>query len=232
MVRLSLPMKPLDELLKDYESKQGNLCPGTMLAVRMALRGCAEVGIDRTQRNADKALIVWVEIDRWLSDALNLVAGVSLSKRTLKFLDYGKLAATFFNSQTGAAVRIVACESTRELAETRHPELETKYERQMRTYYEATDEELFKITPAEVKFDLHDRPGRPRSRVICDKCGEGVNDRREVQLPDNKVLCRPCAATSRPRSATTSQPCEPDQPAIAPSSSPSPGDDEASRLLH
>ncbi len=199
-------MDPLDELLKDYESKKGRLCPGTMLAVRMALRGCADAGIDWRQRNADKTLIVWVEIDRWLADALDVVAGVSLSKRTLKFLDYGKLAATFFNSQTGAAVRIVARESTRELAATRHPELETKHERQMRTYYDATDEELFQITPAEVQLDLNDRPGRPRSRVICDVCGEGVNDGREVYLAEAKVLCRPCAAALTASSLAAASP--------------------------
>jgi len=185
----------LDVLLKDYELTKGSVCPGTMLALRMVLRGCKDVGIDWRNRNADKALIVWVEIDRWLADALELVAGVRLSKRTLKFLDYGKLAATFYNLQTGAAVRIVAREATRELADVRHPEIESKHERQMRTYYEATDEELFKITPAEVQLHLNDRPGRPSSRVICDDCGEEVNDGREIHLlAATKVLCRPCAA--------------------------------------
>ena len=45
------------------------------------------------------------------------VTGASLGKRTLKFLDYGKLAATFLNVETGKAVRTVALESSRRLAD-------------------------------------------------------------------------------------------------------------------
>ena len=186
-------MTSVDDLLKNYESTKGKLCPGTILAVRMVLRGCSDIGIDWRLRNADRALIVWVEIDRWLADALDVVAGVGLSKRSLKFLDYGKLAATFFNSHNGATVRLVARESTRSLADFLHPEIESKHERQMRTYYEATDDELFKITPAKVQLSLMDSPGRTRSRVICGDCGEGVNDGREVYLSETRVLCRPCA---------------------------------------
>ena len=39
-----------------------------------------------------------------------------------------------------------------------------------------------------------DAPGRPRSRVACYRCGEGINDSREVQSTEGEnVLCRPCA---------------------------------------
>jgi formylmethanofuran dehydrogenase subunit E len=39
-----------------------------------------------------------------------------------------------------------------------------------------------------------DAPGRPRSRVTCARCGEGVNDGREVTGPEGEALCRPCAS--------------------------------------
>jgi formylmethanofuran dehydrogenase subunit E len=185
-------MNPLDESLKAYELTKGRLCPGSLLSLRMALLGCDLVGIDCSRRNDDRVLIVWVEIDRWLADALDVVVGVGLSKRTLKFFDYGKLAATFLNSKTGAAVRIVARKSSRALADTQHPEIISKHERQIQTYYEATDEELFKVAPAKVQLQLMDSPGRPRSRVICEICGEEVNDGREIHLEAN-VICRPCA---------------------------------------
>jgi formylmethanofuran dehydrogenase subunit E len=38
-----------------------------------------------------------------------------------------------------------------------------------------------------------DLPGPPLSRVICDRCGDAVQDRREVLVGD-LTLCRPCAA--------------------------------------
>jgi formylmethanofuran dehydrogenase subunit E len=33
---------------------------------------------------------------------------------------------------------------------------------------------------------------RPRVRVCCEGCGEGINYRREI-LVDARLLCRPCA---------------------------------------
>jgi formylmethanofuran dehydrogenase subunit E len=185
-------MEPIDDLLQQHEKTHGNLCPGVLLSLRMAVLGCALVGIE-DPRGADRnKLVVWVEIDRWLADAVEAVTGARLGKRTLKFLDYGKLAATFLNVETGKAVRIVALESSRQLADLLHPEIEDKYERQMRTYREAAEEELFDTTEVEVHVRAKDLPGHPRSRLICHKCGEGVNDGREISLPDRITLCRPC----------------------------------------
>ena len=185
-------MKPIDDLLEQHELTHGSLCPGALLGLRMAVLGCALVDIE-DPRGADRnKLVVWVEIDRWLADAVEAVTGARLGKRTLKFLDYGKLAATFLNVQTGGAVRIVARESSRRLADLRHPEIEDKFERQMCTYREAAEEELFDVTEVEVQVREKDLPGHPRSRVSCGKCGEEVNDGREISLPDRITLCRPC----------------------------------------
>jgi formylmethanofuran dehydrogenase subunit E len=185
-------MEPIDDLLEQHENTHGSLCPGALLGLRMAVLGCALVGIE-DPRGADRnKLVVWVEIDRWLADAVEAVTGARLGKRTLKFLDYGKLAATFLNVETGKAVRIVALESSRRLADLRHPEIEDKYDRQMRTYREAAEEELFEVVTVDVHLRDKDLPGHPRSRVICNKCGEGVNDGREISLPDRITLCRPC----------------------------------------
>jgi formylmethanofuran dehydrogenase subunit E len=154
--------------------------------------GCASVGIKNPRVADRKKLIVWIEIDRWLADAVETVTGARLGKRTLKFLDYGKLAATFLNVETGKAVRIVALESSRGLADLRHPEIEDKYDRQMRTYREVGEDELFGIADVGVQVGAKDLPGHPRSRVVCSKCGEAVNDGREISLPDSITLCRPC----------------------------------------
>jgi len=185
-------MESIDELQERYELIHVNLCPGALLGLRMAVLGCALVGIEDPRGTDRNKLVVWIEIDRWLADAMEAVTGARLGKRTLKFLDYGKLAATFLNVETGEAVRIVARESSRRLADLRHSEVEDKYERQMRTYREAAEEELFEVVPVEVRLREKDAPGHPRSRVICCKCGEGVNDGREVNLPDGITLCRPC----------------------------------------
>jgi formylmethanofuran dehydrogenase subunit E len=183
----------LDELLRECEILHGHICPGQVLGARMASVGCELIDI-RDPRGADrKKLIVWVEVDRCMTDAVSAVTGVRLGRRSLKFLDYGKVAATFFNTETGQAVRLAALDTSRALADARYAALDSKKERQMQAYREASVAELFKIERVSVDFREADAPGRPRSRVTCEKCLEGVNDGREIKGQGGEVLCRPCA---------------------------------------
>jgi formylmethanofuran dehydrogenase subunit E len=185
--------QPLSELLDECLRLHGHLCPGQLLGARMAVLGCHLIGVAEPRGADRKKLIVWVEIDRCMADAISAVTGVRLGKRSLKFLDYGKVAATFFNTETGDAVRLVAREESRALADGRHPEIENKKQRQLRTYAEATDAELFKVEQVTVEYGEMDAPGHPRSRIICARCGEGVNDGREIKAGEASALCRPCA---------------------------------------
>ncbi len=187
-------MQTLDELLEECGRLHGHMCAGQLLGARMAVLGCRSVGVDDPRGADRKKLIVWVEIDRCMADAVGAVTGARLGKRSLKYLDYGKVAATFLNTETGEAVRVVALEESRRLADERHPEIESKKERQFHTYREAADEELFKVERVRVQYGELDAPGRPRSRVTCARCGEGVNDGREVTGPEGEALCRPCAS--------------------------------------
>jgi formylmethanofuran dehydrogenase subunit E len=184
----------LDELLEECGRLHGHLCAGQLLGARMAVLGCRAVGVEDPRGADRKKLVVWVEIDRCMADAVGAVTGVRLGRRSLKYFDYGKVAATFLSTETGEAVRVVALEESRRLADERHPEIESKKERQFRTYREAADGELFKVERVAVDYTEEDVPGRPRSRVTCARCGEGVNDRREERGPDGEPLCRPCAS--------------------------------------
>jgi formylmethanofuran dehydrogenase subunit E len=191
--RMGHDIGTIDELLEECGRLHGHMCAGQLLGARMAVLGCRLIGV-ADPRGADrKKLIVWVEIDRCMADAVGAVTGVRLGKRSLKYLDYGKVAATFLNTGTGEAVRVVALEESRALADARHPEIESKQERQFRAYREATDDELFKVERVAVEYGEMDAPGRPRSRVLCASCCEGVNDGREVRDAEGAVLCRPCA---------------------------------------
>jgi len=187
-------VQPLEELLEECGRLHGHMCAGQLLGARMAVLGCRLINIDDPRGADRKKLIVWVEIDRCMADAVGAVTGVRLGKRSLKYQDYGKVAATFLNTQTGEAVRVVALEESRELADARHPEIESRKERQFLTYREAEDSELFKTERVRVRYGDLDAPGRPLRRVRCARCGEGVNDGRERTDPaDNTTLCRPCA---------------------------------------
>jgi formylmethanofuran dehydrogenase subunit E len=185
-------MESLDLLLQECERLHGHMCAGQLLGARMALLGCREIGVDEPRGADRRKLIVWVEIDRCMADAISAVTGVRLGKRTLKYVDYGKVAATFLNTETDRAVRIVALESARTLADERFPEIKDKRQRQFRAYSEAGDDDLFKIELVSVVLRDMDAPGSPRSRSICAVCGEGINDGREVIGADGDPLCRGC----------------------------------------
>ncbi len=98
----------------------------------------------------------------------------------MKFMDYGKMAATYLNLKTGQAMRVVAREDSREKAKEYFPEIENKYAAQLEAYKVMTDEELFDVMEVTVKVRPEDMPGRPMRRVQCDSCGEHVQDMREV----------------------------------------------------
>ena len=54
------------------------------------------------------------------------------------------------------------------------------------------DEELFSPESVKIEIPARDMPGRPLKRVKCDRCGEYVQDKREVNL-NGKLLCKACA---------------------------------------
>lgn len=185
-------MQSLDEILVECERLHGHMCAGQLLGARMAVLGCQLIGVEDPRGADRKKVIVWVEIDRCMADAVGAVTGARLGKRSLKYVDYGKVAATFLNTETKKAVRIVALESSRALADERYGSIANKRERQFRAYSEATNEELFKIEAVALELGEMDSPGSPRSRVICSVCSEGVNDGREVVRADGTVVCRGC----------------------------------------
>jgi formylmethanofuran dehydrogenase subunit E len=132
-----------------------------------------------------------VEIDRCVTDAVALVANCRLGKRALKFRDWGKVAATFVDLQTGRAVRIAARETSKQAAREMFPEL-AKEAGQQKAYAALSDEVLFDKQWVKVEVPPEDLPGFKGPRVVCAECGEGINFKREVVLGD-RTVCRSCA---------------------------------------
>jgi formylmethanofuran dehydrogenase subunit E len=187
-------MNSLDEYLRDAEQAHGHLCAGQVLGVRLAMLGLAKLGIDDPRGNKEdrKRLVTFVEIDRCATDAVAVVTGCRLGKRALKFRDWGKIAATFVDVNTGKAIRIAAKESSKALARQMHPEIADKNQQQMLAYREIADDDLFSMQWVKVELAPEEFPGYKGERVVCEVCGEGINFRREVRR-DGKVFCRSCA---------------------------------------
>lgn len=150
----------------------GHLCPGQVLGVRMALYGLAGVGIDDPKGKDRKKLLVIVEVDRCATDAIQSVTGCSLGKRSMKFMDYGKMAATFVNLGTGKAMRVVAKEDSRDRAKEYFPEIEEKYACQTEAYKVMPDDELFYAEEVTVNIPGDEMPGAKAARALCEECGE------------------------------------------------------------
>jgi len=183
-------MKSLDEYLEDAAQAHGHLCAGQVLGVRLAMLGLRAIGIEDPVREK-KRLVTYVEIDRCMTDAVALVAGCRLGKRALKFLDWGKVAATFVDLQTGRGVRIVVREESKKRASEMFPALDKEHGQQQ-AYRVLSDEELFEKQAVEVEVRPEDLPDYKGPRVVCDACGEGINFKREV-VANGRTLCRACA---------------------------------------
>jgi len=188
-------MKSLDEYLEDAAIAHGHLCAGQVLGVRMAMFGLKTLGLNDPQGKDRKRIVTFVEIDRCATDAVMVVTGCRLGKRALKFRDWGKVAATFVDTETGKAVRVAARESSKALARSLHPEVPDKNQQQMMAYRELSDEQMFQTQWVRVPLPPEEFPGYKGERIVCENCGEGINFRREVRR-EGKILCRGCAGES------------------------------------
>ena len=121
-----------------------------------------------------------------------MVTGCRLGKRSLKFRDWGKMAATFVDLTSGRGVRIVALEDSRELAQKLYPHIESKSAQQMAAYRALEDEQLFREQSVQVVVDARELPGSKGERLICTRCGEGVKFGRFKEV-DGEKLCLSCA---------------------------------------
>ncbi len=185
-------MKSFDDLLRDAEIAHGHLCAGQVLGVRMAMLGLELLDLDDPYGKHRKRLVTYVEIDRCMTDAISVVTGCRLGKRALKFRDWGKVAATFVDLETGRAVRLAARESSKALASQMHPEIGNKNQQQMLAYREMPNDDLFTVQWVKVSVPAEELPGYKGERIVCAQCGEGINFAREVSR-DGVVLCRSCA---------------------------------------
>lgn len=186
-------MRPFEELLQESVAKHGHLCAGQVLGVRMAMLGCRLVGIDDPQApQFRKNLIVFVEIDRCATDAIESVTGCKMGKRTLKFKDFGINAATFVNLKTLTAYRLVSTESSREACQAYAPHQADPHRQQIEGYIKMPDELLFDIQKVHVDLPETDMPGPPKSHATCCRCGQVVRDGKEKRV-GHQILCRPCA---------------------------------------
>jgi len=185
-------MESFETLLHGSSQAHGHMCPGQVVGVRMAMLGCRLIGLDDPASPGQiKKLIVFVEMDRCAADAVAHVTGVKLGRRSLKFVDYGIMAASFVNLETGKAFRVLSTEESRSLVEAYAPDVENDSERQLIAYQRMPDSVLFRVQRVRVALANCDLPGPSRQKAVCSRCGQVIRDGREV-VEHGQILCKPC----------------------------------------
>lgn len=185
-----------EALLEGTARTHGHLCAGQVIGVRMALLGLSLIGLPNAKNTSDiKKLIVYVEIDRCATDAIGFVTGARLGRRSLKFMDYGVMAATFINTEVGRAFRIVSTEESRELVERYAPGILHRGQAQLEAYKCMPLHELFRVQEVRVDIPETDLPGPTRAKAVCVNCGTVVRDGRE-RTGKEGLLCHECAGNA------------------------------------
>src|SRR5258705_8861087 len=187
-----MPLKTLAEYETLAAQAHGHLCAGQILGLRLAMHGVQLLGIDDPAGKDRKRLVAYVEIDRCATDAITVVTGCRLGKRALKFRDFGKVAATFCDLIENRAVRVLARDSSKQLAREMYPEIGDRNQQQMRAYRELPEAGLFDHQWVRVTIGPEDLPGYKAGHVSCEACGETISFRREVQH-GGRTVCRACA---------------------------------------
>ena len=174
-------------------AEHGHLCPGMIVGVRMALLGLSTLGYEAPLSGVDvKRVIVYVEIDRCLADAVASTTGVKLGRRSLKFADLGLLAATFVDLESGRAVRIISKDSSRHRAFELFPHIFNRHQQQAEAYRVLPDEDMFDLAWVRVDVSESDLPGYRGGEAICRECGVPIRHAREI-TEGGRTLCAPCA---------------------------------------
>jgi len=187
----NLPDQPdLAKLLELAAREHHHLCPRQVLGVRMGLWIGELLG--RKLPQTDKRLLLIVETDGCLVDALAAATGCRVGRRTLRIEDYGKVAATGADTLTGQAVRVTPRPGCRERALAYAPEARNKWEAQLLGYQRMPAAQLLSCETVQLTTGVAELLGTRRQRAVCEICGEEILNGREVPL-DGRRLCRACA---------------------------------------
>nr|WP_319373477.1 FmdE family protein [uncultured Methanobacterium sp.] len=201
-------MSKYQTLLEKVRDLHGEFCPGIVLGTRMCMLAMERLEMNPDTGNED--LVVYVEIDRCLPDAIQAITGCSLGNRRLKYSDYGKFIATFVDISSGKAVRVSALDDKIDssqgfwtwleniLISTKPGNLTPEKEEiefAAHRIYDIPDEELLLLEDVHLEIPENDMPGFPEHVAVCSTCGEHVVDFKEFNV-DGRTICRSCTEKS------------------------------------
>ena len=194
-----MPCTIPDKVIQNTISYHGHVCPGLSIGIRAAELALRDVGDPATF-----PMVAVSETDMCGVDAIQFITGCTLGKGNFIHRDYGKMAFSFFNRETGKGVRAVLNHSGsalfseyRELA-NRDARGETSPEEkkrmlamrgQLQQHLMQIDlDDLFTTQPLDKGLP---RPPRVLESLTCAHCGEPTMESRTRRM-GGEILCIPC----------------------------------------
>ncbi len=177
-----------------------HLCPRQVLGVRIGMLAADLLGLPLPQ--TDKRVFTIVETDGCFADGVSAASGCTLGHRTMRLADYGKVAATFIDTETSAAFRIAPRAGVRELAHQYAPDATSKWHAQLAAYQVIPADDLFVVQAVVLTVSLDKVISKPGRRVTCEACGEEILNEREI-VSEDRILCRACAGDAYYRADST-----------------------------
>lgn len=183
----------LARVLSETTRYHARLCPRQVLGARLGLLGLRVLGFDAPP--PDKVLHAFVETDGCFVDGLSAATGCRVGARTLHVIDYGKMAATLVDAQSGLAYRIRPRASAREAASLHAPNARDRWDAYLEGYRKMPDDDLFEVQQVRLRVPIEEIISTEDAKTICSGCGEEIFNGREV-VEGQQVLCQSCAGNS------------------------------------
>lgn len=180
----------LEALLAESATLHRHLCPRQVIGVRMGLLAAQLLNLPLPQ--SDKRLLTIVEADGCFCDGVSVATNCWVGRRTLRVVDYGKVAATFVDTALGVAWRVAPHPGARDRATDYAPAARNRWEAMLQGYQQMPAAELFVWQEVALTQSLAEILSKPGCRAVCARCGEEILNEREVVV-GNEVLCRSCA---------------------------------------
>jgi formylmethanofuran dehydrogenase subunit E len=181
----------------------GHSCPGLAIGVVASY-----IALKQAKRSEDEELVAIVENDACGVDGIQVLTGCTFGKGNLIHHDYGKSVYTFFNRDTGKAIRLLLKPeifNTEDESSKHRKELFDKVRNNTATEEELIEhnrlrkeriEKIFTYGPDIFKVEEVSITPPEKARifndVLCERCGESIMSARVIEKAGRK-LCIPCS---------------------------------------
>jgi len=195
-----MPCTIPEQIIRATISYHGHVCPGLSIGIRAAELALRDVG--------DPAAINMVavsETDMCAVDAIQFITGCTLGKGNFIHRDYGKMAFSFFDRDTGKGIRATLNTNARNGLFTEYRDLTNKEARGRITEQEreAIADLRTRLQQHLMQMDLDDlfdtapvdtglpRPPQVLESLVCARCGESTMESRTRRM-GGQTYCIPC----------------------------------------